>query len=134
MVDQNLNHNSEQLWYSEKIRRRLDSGFRQVFGSIFERNIMVGRLFLEELRFAFQRVAHAFFGVDVLLTMPKKPSFNGYTRPARISSAFVLASIRSSFVSTPIVGLPSEPTERASLSDSELARSTFVGDTARTIL
>ena len=43
-------------------------GFRQVFGSIFVRNITVSRMILEELCFAFQRVAHAFFGVDVLLT------------------------------------------------------------------
>ena len=63
-----------------------------------------------------------------------KPSFSGYTRPVRMSRAFVPASIRSSLVSTPIVRRPCGSTERASLSDSELARSTFAGDTARTTL
>ena len=46
----------------------LIEGFRKVFGSVFVRDITVGRMILEELRFAFQRVAHAFFGIDVLLT------------------------------------------------------------------
>ena len=46
----------------------LIQGFRQVFGPIFVRNISVRRMILKELRFTFQRVAHAFFGIDVLLT------------------------------------------------------------------
>jgi pentose-5-phosphate-3-epimerase len=52
----------------KKKATHLIQGFRQVFGSIFIRNITVGRMILEELRFAIQRVAHAFFRVDVLLT------------------------------------------------------------------
>lgn len=40
------------------------------------------------------------------LTTPMKPSFSGYDRPISTSNAFVPASIRSSFVSTPIVLLP----------------------------
>ena len=55
MVDQNLNHNREQLWYSKR------------YATL--RDIMVGRMILEGLRFAFQSVAHAFFGIDVLLNV-----------------------------------------------------------------
>lgn len=39
-------------------------------------------------------------------TTPMNPNFNGKTRPVRISSALVPASIRSNLVSTPIVLLP----------------------------
>lgn len=65
------------------------------------------------------------------LTTPIKPSFNGYTRPDRISKAFVPWSIKSSFVKTPIVLFPMGSTCRASLSASELTRSTFAGEIAR---
>jgi hypothetical protein len=67
-------------------------------------------------------------------TTPMKPSLSGYTRPDRISSAFVPWSMRSIFVRTPIVLLPIGSTCRASLRASELTMSTFAGDTAKMIL
>lgn len=57
------------------------------------------------------------------------PSLRGYIRPVRISLAFVPASIRSSLVRTPMVRRPWGSTDRASFSDSELARSTFAAET-----
>lgn len=68
------------------------------------------------------------------LTTPTKPSLSGYTRPFRISSAFVPASIKSSFVSTPIVRRPLGSILRASRRESELARSTLAGEIARMML
>ena len=56
------------LEFRKDTATHLIQGFRQVFGSIFVRNITVCGMILEEFRFAFQRVAHAFFRVDVLLT------------------------------------------------------------------
>lgn len=63
-----------------------------------------------------------------------KPSLRGYTRPVKISRAFVPASIRSSLVRTPMVLRPCGSTARASFKDSELARSTFAAETARITL
>ena len=63
-----------------------------------------------------------------------KPSLRGYTRPVRISRAFVPASMISSFVRTPMVRLPCGSTDRASLRESEFARSALAGETARITL
>lgn len=66
--------------------------------------------------------------------MPTNPSFKGYTRPVRISDALVPASMISSFVRTPIVRRPCGSTLRASLRESEFARSTLAEETARITL
>lgn len=68
------------------------------------------------------------------LTTPMKPSLSGYTRPLRMSSAFVPASIKSNLVKTPIVRRPAGSIFRARRRESELARSTFAGEIARMIL
>ena len=67
-------------------------------------------------------------------TTPMKPNLSEYTRPVSTSSACVPASIKSSLVRMPIVRRPCGSTDRASLSDSELARSTFAAETARMTL
>ena len=67
-------------------------------------------------------------------TTPMKPNLSGYTRPVSTSCACVPASIKSSLVRMPIVRRPWGSTDRASLSESELARSTFAAETARMTL
>ena len=67
MVDQNLNHLNNLISQKRYITYLIQS-FCQVFSPILVRNITVSMMIVEKLRFALQRVAHAFFGVDVLLT------------------------------------------------------------------
>lgn len=70
---------------------------------------------------------------DLLIT-PMNPNLSGYTLPFSISRAFVPASIKSSFVNTPIVLRPAGSIFLAKRSESEFAKSTFAGEMARMML
>jgi hypothetical protein len=105
---------------------------------VLVRDIPILHMVLEELGFTLERVPAMLLSESMSrcerFTTPMKLSFSGYTCPVSVSSAYVPASIQSSFVRMPIVRRPWGSTDRASLSESEFARSTFAAETARITL